>query len=209
MTYFVVNPYDNSELNIDNPEELNPKELNISESFKNLLIRVKRHLEILDDTNTGKSFKYKRHKTIEIGDIKHVFINRYDYRRGCVFLALYKCLKETKLLWYYSKTIHHSSISFGTTPTIEVVNQLKIDFYESEEHMELFKKAKQDMEDYEDEMVLKCKRMYKTMSLWDWLKSCPLYHRHSRRRKKHKNFIPSITNSIENEKHDEQRRMSR
>ena len=33
----------------------------------------------MDDVNTGKSFKYKRHKTLEIGDIKHVFIYRYDY----------------------------------------------------------------------------------------------------------------------------------
>ena len=175
MTYFVVNPYNCLVLNIDNPHQLNTEEINIPDSFKNLLMLVKPQIENLNNLNVY--FEYNSDKTIEVGSLKHVFIHRYVFRGGFVFLALYKCLKKTKLLWYYTHTNVHNGGGFSTQPSIEVVNNLKIDFYDDEHRIKSFKKAKKDMIDNEKKMILKYLKSYKYMSLWNWLKNCPLYHR--------------------------------
>ena len=51
MTYFVVNPYNCLVLNIDNPHQLNTEEINIPDSFKNLLMLVKPQIENLNNLN--------------------------------------------------------------------------------------------------------------------------------------------------------------
>ena len=176
MTYFVQNPYNGLKLNIDNPEQLDTEEHYIPDSFKNLLILVKPQLEILDDIDDY--FEYKSNKTTELGDIKHAFIHRYILRGGSVLVALYKCAKKTKLIWYYTTTTHHSK--GGVSPSIETLNNLKIRFHHDEKCIELFKRAKKDMVDNEKIMILKYQRRYKVMSLWNWLKNCPLYQRNTR-----------------------------
>ena len=40
------------------------------------------------------------------------------YRRGFILVALQKSIIETKLVWYYTKTIYHNAYCFGTSPTI-------------------------------------------------------------------------------------------
>ena len=138
MSYFVQNPYNNLELNIDNPEKLNSPD-----SVKKLLKLVNIQIKNLDNPNVY--FKYRSDKIIEIEDIKHVFVYRYMYRRGCILVALQKSAIETKLVWYYTKTIHHNGQCFGTAPTIELINKNKMELCKDNEFIELVKNVKKEM----------------------------------------------------------------
>ena len=138
MSYFVQNPYDNKELNIDNP-----KTLDVPDSVKKLLEQVNNQIKKLDNPNVF--FKYDSNTMIEVEDIKHVFVYRYMYRRGTIFVAVQKSSIETKLVWYYTKTIHHSAQCFGTAPTIELINKNKIELSKDEEFMDLVKSVTEEM----------------------------------------------------------------
>ena len=67
------------------------------------------------------------------------------YRRGCVLVALQKSIIETKLVWYYTKTIHHNADCFGTSPTIELINKEKIELSKDEEFLRIVKKAEEEI----------------------------------------------------------------
>lgn len=138
MSYFVQNPYDNKQLNIDNP-----KTLDVPDSVKKLLEQVNNQIKKLDNPNVF--FKYDSNTMIEVEDIKHVFVYRYMYRRGTIFVAVQKSSIETKLVWYYTKTIHHSAQCFGTAPTIELINKNKIELSKDQEFMDLVKSVTEEM----------------------------------------------------------------
>ena len=138
MSYFVQNPYDNKQLNIDNP-----KTLDVPDSVKKLLEQVNNQIKKLDNPNVF--FKYDSNTMIEVEDIKHVFVYRYMYRRGSILVALQKSSIETKLVWYYTKTIHHNAECFGTAPTIELINKNKIELSKEKEFMELVKSVTEEM----------------------------------------------------------------
>ena len=59
------------------------------------------------------------------------------YRRGCILVAIQKSILETKLVWYYTKTVHHNAQCFGTTPSIELIEKVKKELYEDRKLMEL------------------------------------------------------------------------
>ena len=138
MSYFVQNPYDNKELNIDNPETLP-----VPDSVKKLIEQVNNQIKRLD--NPSVFFKYDKNTIITVEDIKHVFVYRYMYRRGCILVALQKSIIGTKLVWYYTKTIHHHAQCFGTSPTIELINKNKIELCKDEKFMELVKNVTEKM----------------------------------------------------------------
>ena len=138
MSYFVQNPHDNKELNIDNPETLD-----VPESVKKLLEQVNIQIKNLD--NPHVYFKYDSNRMISVEDIKHVFVYRYMYRRGCILVAVQKSTIGTKLVWYYTKTIHHNAQCFGTAPTIELINKNKIELSKDDKFMDLVKSVVEEM----------------------------------------------------------------
>ena len=111
-------PNTKTELNIDNPDELN-----VPDSVKGVLKKVILEIKRLD--NPHVFFKLEESNIVEIEDIKHVFIERYMYRRGCILLALQKSINGYRKLWYYTKTVHHGAQCFGTTPSIELIKKTK------------------------------------------------------------------------------------
>ena len=133
MSYFVQNPLNNKELNIDNLEELI-----LPNSVKTLLLLVKKQILKLD--SPYHLFKLDKNSTIEVEDIKHLFIHRYMYRRGCIMVAIQKSILENKLVWYYTKTIHHTAECYGTSPSIELIEKNKKELYQNKKFMEIIKK---------------------------------------------------------------------
>ena len=133
MSYFVQNPLNNKELNIDNLEELI-----LPNSVKTLLLLVKKQILKLD--SPYNLFKLDKNSIIEVEDIKHLFVHRYMYRRGCIMVAIQKSILENKLVWYYTKTIHHTAECYGTSPSIELIEKNKKELYQNKKFMEIIKK---------------------------------------------------------------------
>ena len=121
MKYFVEQ--DGKELCIDNPCDLT-----IPNTVKLLLDKIIKQIQDLNLDNPYSLFDVNKDTLIIQNDIKHIFVYRYVYRRGTVFLALQKSLLNTKLVWYYTKTIHHSAQCFGTSPDIKLIQTLKREY---------------------------------------------------------------------------------
>ena len=133
MSSFVQNPLNNKELNIDNLDELI-----LPNSVKTLLLLVKKQILKLD--SPYNLFKLDKNSIIEVEDIKHLFVHRYMYRRGCIMVAIQKSILENKLVWYYTKTIHHTAECYGTSPSIELIEKNKKELYQNKKFMEIIKK---------------------------------------------------------------------
>lgn len=138
MSYFIQNPSDSKELCIDDVSILN-----IPNSVKTLLELVKEQIKKYD--NPGHFFKFDKNSLIEVEDIKHIFIHRYMYRRGCILVAIQKSVLDTKLVWYYTKTVHHSAQCFGTTPSIEIIEKVKKELYEDRKIMMLIREISEKL----------------------------------------------------------------
>lgn len=129
---YMQNPSNGEEMIINNVDELD-----IPHSVKKLLKKVR--MQILNLDSPARFLKLKPENIVEVDDIKHIFVKKYMYRRGCVLLAVQKSSLGRKILYYYTKTIHHNGECFHTTPDIKLINNLKKDLETDDKLNEIIK----------------------------------------------------------------------
>tara|TARA_B110000037_G_scaffold151558_2_gene170901 strand:- start:3 stop:419 length:417 start_codon:yes stop_codon:yes gene_type:complete len=96
----------------------------LPDTVRKLSELVQKQIMVLDNMHCYSQHKDIMDTIIKVGDIKHIFVKIYKYRRGIVILALQKSSKGIRRVWYFTQTIHHSATCFGTTPDIDIVSDL-------------------------------------------------------------------------------------
>lgn len=129
-TCYMQDPKTNEEIIIDNIDDWT-----VPDSVKKLLKKVR--TQILEYDSPVKFLKIERKNKIIVDDIRHIFVKKYMYRRGTVLLGLQKSTLGKKILYYYTKTIHHNGQCFHTTPDIKIIEKLKKELQDDKELKEL------------------------------------------------------------------------